>query len=236
MAHRVFGGVDVGKDWHFPCVLDLQEGLLTFPERALDAEEVTRWLAGWKATSVAIDSPPAPNKGVLRSLLPAGTTSQSDRRVSEFCLNISGCYATPSRKPTSGEARAWMASGMELFSTLSSTLGMKVDLGSGEGELIETHPTYAFKALIGHTTATRDPLARIKCDPQSRLRPKRTLAGHGQRIQLLEAALQEIGVKVSDAVRQKWNIIDWVDTTVCALVAAWRQLYRNQARPVGDAR
>lgn len=236
MTLRVFGGIDVGQDRHFPCVLDLEAASLTFPDNPLSAQDTTQWLSERRPSSVAIDSPPRPNEGILRTLLPPGTTSQADRRVGEYRLYIGGWYGTPSRKPSAGEPQAWMASGMDLFATVAAGLNMRVDLGGGGGELLETHPTYAFKALVGHSATLAGNVERIKCDPGNRLRPKKRPAGHRQRIQLLEVALQDFGVKLTDEFRRKWLRIDWVDSTVCALIAAWRELYPNEVVAVGDAR
>jgi hypothetical protein len=236
---QVFGGVDVGQGHFFPCVLNLDTALggprLELATEPMDVVRTARWLLDKQVATVCIDGPPRPNNGELAMLLPQDTTCNTARRVAEFQLGIGGCYGTPAMRPVPGAANAWMASAMDLFDCLSRCMDCGIDLGDRVGQLIETHPTYAFKALIGNRTWLEHGLTRYRPDPLGNLRPKSTRAGRDQRISLLEQALARLNVPVTDEIRDCWKArVDWIDATICALMAAWRQLKGPETIPVGD--
>jgi len=234
-----FGGIDVGQSVHFACVIDLAERRLLMAPAELNTHAVVDWMKQKCPDSIAIDSPTGPNTGILRAWAAARSKfgMQTDRRVAEFMLYISGVYGTPSALPSNG-TRAWMGAGFGLYRALQQGLGMSVDLGDGGGQLLETHPTYAFKACLGHQSLSEVGLGeRFNCDPERILRPKRKTLGSNQRQQLLALALEELEIPVTPEHRRQWQQrIDWVDATICALIAAWRNYFPKQIRAVGDSR
>lgn len=236
---QVFGGVDVGRDRFFLCELKLSPALggpqLEFPPDALELEQAIAWLKQRRVAAVCIDGPPQPNTGALAARLPPTTDHNLARRVAEFQLGIGGCYGTPAVRPGPTANNAWMASSMDLYDYLARCMGYRIDLGDGDGQLFETHPTLAFKALLGCRVRTEQGLRKYRLDPLGTLRPKRTNAGRAQRISLLAQALNDLQVPVTDEVRARWRErVDWIDATICALIAAWRAQDGDQATPIGD--
>jgi hypothetical protein len=128
-----------------------------------------------------------------------------------------------------------MQSSFDLFGLLSREFGWTIDKGNGVGQLIETHPTYAFKALLGYNRNEVLGIQRLRLDPQSRLRRKHSRAGHSQRIELLTALCAESGITIPDHLRQRWNQrIDWVDAAICAFMSYWQQTGNHQIESLGD--
>lgn len=226
-------GIDVGKSEHHCCALNLVAKTLQFAPKALDHAAALAWCSALKPAMICIDSPPRPNNGALSRRLPR-TKRNTLRRVAEFQLGIGGCYGTPAGKPQPNDSNAWMASGMNLFEAIADQQSWRIDLGTGHGELLETHPTYAFKALLGHTKRMDEGIERFELDAGKLLRSKHSNEGHSQRIELLKQALAPLGVIVGNEIEKRWaSLIDWVDATICALMAIWRADHR--AKPIGDA-
>jgi septum formation inhibitor-activating ATPase MinD len=61
------GGIDVGKNKHFACVLDLDQNRLHMALAAPITHAVVDWMNQHKPDSIAVDSPAGPNIGVLAS-------------------------------------------------------------------------------------------------------------------------------------------------------------------------
>jgi len=91
--------------------------------------------------------------------------------------------------PEIGAHNGWMASGLDLYQQIGDRLTWVVDHGAGDGRLIETHPTYAFKEM-------------------------------GWDIHVPELSLR--------------NGIDWIDATICALVACWKSTRPQEVLAIGD--
>ena len=231
----VFGGVDVGQYEVFPCVIDTDRMELRFPDNARPIVQAVDWLSEQGVSGVAVDSPSAPNNGRLAQLLPQGTDINTNRRVAEFCLGIGGCYGTPAVVPDAEAHNSWMANGMRLFQGVSDSFGWPIDLGNGKGRLVETHPTYAFKALLGHQTNVVHNICKYSLDPQGVLRPKKITKGRRQRHNLLLLALEGLKFNIMSLQVPQWGErIDWVDATICALIACWRAMDPGRVRAIGD--
>ena len=231
-----YGGIDIGKHKSYACRIDLQHKEITFPEAALDNAGITQWFKANQVKSICIDGPPQPNQGRLKALLPPKSEFNSERRVAEFRLLIYGCYGTPDHRPD----RNWMSSSMDLFGLLRDSFQWTIDYGDGKGQLLETHPTYAFKSLLGFTNGNKHgEIQQIVVDPHRLLAPKRprTAGGHAQRIELLKQCFSQLAFEISPGVQKQWEAsIDYVDATMCALVALWRDEKLNNLLAVGDPR
>ena len=236
--NRVYGGIDIGKHSSFACRIDVENQTVQFPDRSLGNEPMRDWFRDNPVQSICIDGPPQPNNGNLAKRLPPKTRFNTQRRVAEFALQIYGCYGTPDQQPEADSNSGWMASSMNLFRLLEESFAWKVDLGDGEGELMETHPTYAFKSLLGRVTGHLEgDIQQIIVDPDRKLAPKRPrrAGGHNQRIELLEQAFKQLGLEIKTAVRDRWTkSIDCVDATLCALIALWKSEKHNSLLGVGD--
>jgi len=229
-----YGGIDIGKHKSFACRIDLANKEIKFPEAALSNEAILSWFSANPVKSICIDGPPQPNQGLLKDQLPPQSKYDFKRRLAEFRLLIYGCYGTPDRRP----ADNWMSNSMDLFGLLRDTFQWTIDYGDGKGELLETHPTYAFKSLLGFTNGNRyGYLQQIVVDPRRLLGPKRprTAGGHIQRIELLMQCFKQLAFEISKSVQAQWeSSIDYVDATMCALVALWRDEKLNNLLAVGD--
>jgi hypothetical protein len=232
-----YGGIDVGRGHFFACAMNASERSVSFPEGELSLVETLVWLDDNNVQTVCIDAPPRPNQQLLGRRLPANADINHNRRVGEFQLGIGGCYGTPQARPDPSDSNGWMASGMDLFSALEERKHWSIDLGSGTGELFETHPTYGFKALLGFRDGELvGDVQRHVTDPERLLRPKRprNRGGHQQRIELLSRALQDVGIELTDDLLERWETsIDFVDATFCALLAYWRATGWSGIRPIG---
>jgi hypothetical protein len=231
-----FAGIDVGSGHTYPCVLDTEQLKFYFPDAALSLQETIQWLRAFPGLSAGcIDGPPNPNTGQLALRLPANTTLNTNRRLTEFQIGIGGCYSTRNTLPQFGASNYWMQSSFDLIHLLVNEFGWAINRGDGNGQLIETHPTYAFKALLGCMRTQSYRIPRLRTDPLSRLRPKLTREGHQQRIELLTALCGEIGLEIGDELLQKWRLrIDWVDASICAFMSHWQQSGHSQLESTGD--
>ena len=225
-----FGGVDVGLEWHFPCVVDLKRHVLEYPHTPLRQAECVLWLREKGVGLVALCAPAALSNGAAARIGLAGSAPPS-RRVAEHRLCISGCYATPERADELTGARAWMASGMALYRALASALDWSVDLGGTDGQIIETNGSLAFRALLGHDGSADD---KLRLDPRGLLPSKHTKVGKRARIELLRMALGELAIE-SDPGLDRWTRrTDWADATMAALMAAWRAKNLEHMVQVGE--
>jgi hypothetical protein len=236
----VHGGVDVGRAASFPCVIDLTRRQVRLPETGGDVPFTVAWLQDQGVESICIDAPPRPNNGALRRALPPKSKSSTKRRVGEFQLGIVGCYGTPDVRPDLHADNGWVARGMDLYDALlDAHPGWTIDLGTGSGELCETHPTYAFKALIAfEKTEVVGTIQRYRADRAGILQPKRprSRGGHAQRVELLRHAFAELQISVSEEIETRWQKdIDFADAAVCALMACWRAQKRSDVIPIGDS-
>jgi hypothetical protein len=131
-----------------------------------------------------------------------------------------------------------MVAGFDLYHAFHEELGLSIDHGSGEGQLFETHPTYAFKASLGWQL-TSDPAfgERIICDPRRALRPKGTEAGRAQRIALIVLFSEEIGIALAEgSLGRMEQRIDWADAALCSVLGAWLDAFPVETRAFGDQR
>jgi hypothetical protein len=231
-----FAGIDVGQGHTYSCVLDIESSTFHYPEQQLSLLATITWLQSFKKLKGAcIDGPPNPNTGALARRLPLQTIHNTDRRLTEFQIGIGGCYSTRAAPPQQGATNFWMQSAFDLFQLLSAEFEWGINRGGGDGQLIETHPTYAFKALLGCNRHEVYGIQRHRLDPQSALRRKHSREGRQQRIELLTALCGEIGLEIGDNLLHKWNQrIDWVDAAICAFMSYWQQSGHAQLESPGD--
>lgn len=232
-----YAGIDIGSAHTYSCVLDTDSRQFHYPNARMDLEETVKWLGGFdRLDGGCIDGPPNPNTGQLAILLPVSTKHNTNRRYTEFKLSIGGCYSTRAEPPNPGATNFWMRSAFDLFQLLEGEFGWSINRGGQDGPLIETHPTYAFKALLGCNRNVVDGIERLRLDPNSSLRRKHSSAGHQQRIELLTALCAEIDLGISDILFQKWNQqIDWVDAAICAFMSSWQQSGHHELESPGDS-
>ena len=226
---KCFGGVDVGPTRHFPCVVDLERRVLDYPHTPLAEAECVRWLRERRPAVVAIGAPPRLNAGLVSELYGEPPL----RRLAERCLLVGGCYGVPQRAEELCGPRSFMASGMALYRALAEALDGQVDLGGGDGRLLETQPALAFRALCGHADSAE---GRMQLDPRGLLGCQHTQHGRRGRIELLRQGLHELGLDVDRWVDRWARRIDWADATVAALVAAWRVHRPADVVQLGDER
>ncbi len=231
-----FAGIDIGQCHTYSCVLDTKALAFHYPDDRMELQESVRWLRQFdQLQGGCIDGPPNPNKGRLAVHLPVNTVHNTDRRLTEFQIGIGGCYSTRLAPPQQGSTNFWMQSAFDLFQLLSTEFDWSINRGGGNGQLIETHPTYAFKALLGCNRNEVDGIQRLRLDPQSALRSKHSWEGRQQRIELLTTLCNELGLEICDSLLQKWNQrIDWVDAAVCAFMSYWQQSGHAQLESPGD--
>ncbi|QDV25310.1 DUF429 domain-containing protein [Aureliella helgolandensis] len=237
--NKAYGGVDIGKHASFACRIDLEHLTISYPERSLGVNQILDWFTSNPVTGICIDGPPQPNQGRLAERLPQDTRYNTQRRVAEFALRIYGCYGTPDEVPDFDSNQGWMASSMHLFNSLKDHFDWNIDLGDGRGELSETHPTYAFKALLGCDEGnTHGDVTQWIVDPNNQLAPKRprNAGGHAQRIELLNQSFDQLSFPLNETI-QAWleASIDHVDASLCALMALWKGEAMNGLMPVGDS-
>ncbi|MEW4529078.1 DUF429 domain-containing protein [Maioricimonas sp. JC845] len=203
----------------------------------MDLNTTMKWLQSFKKEldGACIDGPPCPNNGALARELPTDTPHNTDRRLTEFQLGIGGCYSTRREIPQEGASNYWMQSSFELFRELSQEFDWPIGKETGKGRLIETHPTYAFKALLGCELRCVEGIQRLRLDPKGVLRRKRSDIGKYQRLELLRQLASESGIGVDDATENRWRErIDWVDASICALMSYWHRSGRADLRAPGD--
>lgn len=223
-----FAGIDIGDGHTYSCVLDLSSKTFIYPECRMSLEETLSWLGRFpELKGACIDGPPQTNTGVLERWL-KDTGQNTNKRLTEFQIGIGGCYSTPMDCPKKGATNYWMNSSFGMFALLEKQFGWSINMGGGQGELIETHPTFAFKAILGCKVTTENEITRYKPDPQSMLRKKHSQAGKAQRVELLERLCSNVGILLGKEIIEKWNTrIDWIDAAICALMSCWK----NQNRP-----
>lgn len=234
---KACGGVDIGKRSSFACRLDLVTRELQFPDQSLTNAGIRDWFTANPVSSICIDGPPMPNQGTLHRRLPPSSHFNRDRRVAEFALKIYGCYGTPAAQPNLDDNNGWMASSMQLYQLLRDSFGWEIDLGSGTGQLLETHPTYAFKSMLGCILDHREgDVQQFLVDPDRRLAPKRPKAagGHDQRVELLKQLLAEMEFSITETLLNRWSSIDVVDGSLCAVMAFWKAEHSDKVQAVGD--
>lgn len=231
-----FAGIDIGQRHTYSCVLDTKALEFHCADDRMDLQESIAWLRQFdRLQGGCIDGPPNPNRGRLAERLPDNTNHNTDRRLTEFQIGIGGCYSTRSAPPRPGASNYWMQSAFEFFQLLSTEFGWAINRGGSAGQLIETHPTYAFKALLGCNRNEVDGIQRLRLDPQSALRRKHSWEGRQQRIELLTTLCGELGLEIGDELLQKWNQrIDWVDAAICAFMSYWQQSGHPQLESPGD--
>jgi len=233
-----YGGIDIGKHSSFACRVDLDQHRIEFPEKALANGPIRDWFKKHPVKAICIDGPPQPNQGKLSVRLGPNTRFNTSRRVAEFALLIYGCYGTPSQQPAITDNNGWMCNSMDLFQLLKNDLGWNIDLGNGEGQLLETHPTYAFRSLLGCVDGNLEGnIQQLLVDPNRRLAPKRPrkAGGHAQRIELLKQCLEQLEFPIDQLTQDRWeSSIDYVDATLCALVAMWRGEGKMNVKAIGD--
>ena len=231
-----FAGIDIGSAHTYSCVLDTYSRAFHYPADRMGLEEKVKWLRGFdQLYGGCVDGPPNPNTGQLANLLPVPTKHNTDRRLTEFKIGIGGCYSTRSEPPTPGATNFWMRSAFDLFTLLEREFDWSINQGGQDGSLIETHPTYAFKALLGCNRTMVDGIERLRLDPKSLLRRKHSKAGHQQRIELLTALCAEIDLTIGDDLLQRWNQrIDWVDAAIGAFMSSWQQSGLDELESPGE--
>jgi len=146
-----------------------------------EIDEVLAFLTGQQAVVVAVNAPPRPNKGFVRSKLEKqsltpGHLRGSDMRLAENELREHGISVspTPSRSET---CSAWMQMGFDFYRRLENAGFKQYPSEDASHQWLETHPHAAFCTLLGQL-----PL------------PKPTLEGRLQR----QIALTEKGMGIKD--------------------------------------
>ena len=227
-------GIDVGRNRLYPCVLYPGDSVV-FPKGWCfggqdKIQNTVEWLQQRGVKRVAIDGPPYPRNNVLRQVAANNCRRSLTRRVAEFCLDIRGCYTTPDHVPSDGAINDWMGVAFALFAHLSQELGMAIDLGNGKGALLETHPTYAFKSLLGIREENACGLSLYRVDPEGLLRPKGETVGREQRLWLLERELNRLDIPFR---RELFEQIDRLDAALCAVIAFYHLHRPEELLPVG---
>lgn len=215
---QTFVGIDVGATKLFGASIHYDDGgnsQIAFPSSVVPAE-VCVWTSGLIPEAIGIDSP-------------SGTSlDKAGRRDVERQLGIGGCYATPSSEEG---MPPWMRQGLATYRSVATALGASDSLHDGSGRLFETHPTYAFKSLLG----VRDAEGRITCDPDRRLLPKRPRrkGGHAQRVQLLVRLASHFGISIEPHFDRLKSNIDDVDALLAAFMGLlrWKGLTRSVGNP-----
>jgi hypothetical protein len=237
----IFGGVGVSEDQYFPCVLNFDESSqhpqLRFPDKGTDLVECVRWLKSENASTICIDGPPFQYRGLLGKKLPADCDENRERRLAEFSLGIGGELVESRTASGTVASKSKLTNANKLFDGLARCLGVSIDLGDGEGELIETDANQAFQALVGFIESEAYGLKTCRTDPEGRLLSGATNEGFNQRIKLVERAMKTLGSEVLPEVRMVWNRgLEWVDASISAIVAAERWLNPGDVRSFGDPR
>ncbi len=179
-SDRTFIGIDptAGRNPFTYAALDSDCNLVALA--AGEIEDVLAFVGGQKAACLAINAPPRPNRGVVKSMLEGqsltpGHLRGTDIRLAEHELRVRGIAVSPT--PARREAcPAWMQMGFELYRKLEA-MGLRAYPCDESAHVwLETHPHAAFTALLGQL-----PL------------PKPTLEGRLQRqLALFEA---EMGIR-----------------------------------------
>ncbi len=176
-----FVGVDptAGRHPFTYAAVDQECELITLKAGELD--DVLAFLNGQQAVVVAVNAPPRPNKGLVRSRLEQQSLSLghlrgSDMRQAEYELRDCGITVspTPSRIET---CSPWMQLGFDLYRRLEVAGFKPYPSEEATHVWLETHPHAAFSALLGKL-----PL------------PKPTLEGRLQR----QIVLYEQGMGIKD--------------------------------------
>jgi predicted nuclease with RNAse H fold len=176
-----FVGVDPTAGRHPFTYAALDQNCELIAMDAGEIDEVLAFLTGQQAVLVAVNAPPHPNKGLVRSRLEQQSLSLghlrgSDMRQAEYELRECGISVSPT--PSRPEAcSAWMQMGFDFYRRLESAGFKQYPADEASHRWLETHPHAAFCALLGQL-----PL------------PKPTLEGRLQR----QIALYEQGVGIKD--------------------------------------
>jgi hypothetical protein len=140
-----------------------------------ELDEVLAFLGGQQAVVAAVNAPPRPNFGIIRSKLEKlsltpGHLRGSDMRVGEYELREHGIVVSPT--PSRHEAcSGWMQMGFDFYQGLERA-GFKSYPAEPASHLcLETHPHAAFSTLLGQL-----PLPK----PTLEGRLQRQVALHGQ--------------------------------------------------------
>lgn len=231
-----FVGVDptAGRHPFTFAALDRECDLVALAAGEID--EVLAFLTGQQAVVVAVNAPPRPNMGIVRSnlekqYLTPGHLRGSDMRLAEYELRERGISVspTPSRSET---CSSWMQMGFDFYRRLESAGFKPYPAENATHQWLETHPHAAFCALLGHL-----PL------------PKPTLEGRLQR----QIALHEQGLGIKDPMEFFEEItrhkllrgilpMDYIyaseelDTLIAAYVAYCAINHPEEMRMIGDER
>lgn len=145
-----------------------------------ELEDVLGWVKENEVAVVAVNSPSAVNRGVLRERLRSERSGGrqirgADIRLAEYQLRSAGVAVTG----TPGRAELcspWMQRGFQLYAALAEQ-GYRRDLDGSAPRLLETHPEACFHLLLGRN-----------------LFPKPTLEGRLQR----QLILHDRGLRIKD--------------------------------------
>ncbi len=164
----------------------LDAGLRLLALSEADFEAAAAFAGGQRAAFVAVNAPPRPNQGVMRSEEQRAALSPPPRpgrwencRAAEYLLARRGIPVPPTPAEESACPR-WKQMGMRLFRLLLNQGYAPYPTEGAERQVLETYPHAVYAALLG-------------CTPF----PKRTLEGRIQR----QLALYARKVDVPDPMR-----------------------------------
>jgi len=127
-----------------------------------EAEDVTAFLAGQKAATVAVNAPSGVNLGLVREklkreMLTPHKVRGADLRLAEYELRERGIAVsgTPSRVES---CPAWMQLGFDLFRRLKKMGFERFPHKDASHQYMETHPHACFCALAGQVPLSKPTL------------------------------------------------------------------------------
>ncbi len=174
-----FIGIDPtsGKKSFTYAALDRDLNLLALADGEL--EDVTAFVGGQRAATVAINAPAGVNRGLVRErmkkeMLTPHKIRGAEFRLAEFELRERGITVTGT--PASvGLCPAWMQMGFDLYHKLEKLGFVKYPDAESNFQVLETHPHASFCAMIGHVPLSKPSL-------EGRLQRQLVLYEHGVRI------------------------------------------------------
>ncbi|NOY97759.1 MAG: DUF429 domain-containing protein [Chloroflexi bacterium] len=150
-TQMVYVGIDLtGRKAFTYAALDRDLKLLALAGGEMD--DVLAFIGGQLSAYVAVNAPPRPNLGRVKSdasLPPLRHTGRGkDMRLAEHALRQRGIIvaATPSRQDL---CPAWMRSGFSFYRKLDDLGFEPYPAGSASHQWLETHPQAAFIVLVG---------------------------------------------------------------------------------------
>jgi len=152
-SEKTFIGIDPTASRHPFTYAALDQDCKLIALAAGELDEVLAFLGGQPTAVVAVNAPPRPNLGLVRSRLEKESLTPAhlrgtDLRLAEYELRQRGITVspTPSRKET---CPAWMQMGFEFYRRLAGMGYQPFPAGEASHQWLETHPHAAFCALLG---------------------------------------------------------------------------------------